>query len=184
MRKIKNKRIRIVGIIIAALFLIGLCILIYASILRGMGAVETKVYEKDGDTLIIHNEGDIFTVKEPSIKKYNVRDKIFVIEKNGKISVLPNLDLLEIISTVLIAGPFTLCAIFIIIKNFVLNIKISKRVFNAVIFITIVYIGSISLMLLATGSFDGEVDMLVVDYAIAAYIVLILFVLNITRKVK
>ena len=80
-------------------------------------------------------------------------------------------------------GPFVLCAIIIIIRNLILNIKfMDSKIFKAIGFITVVYAISVGFILLAIGSFYGPVDMLVVNYAIAAYIILIAFVLYITGE--
>ena len=55
-------------------------------------------------------------------------------------------------------------------------------IFKAIGFITVVYAISVGFILLAIGSFYGPVDMLVVNYAIAAYIILIAFVLYINGE--
>ena len=187
MKKEKEKNIgkgtKTLGVIIAALFLIGVLIVIFSSILRAMGATEVTIYEKDGTTLIVYAGEDVYTIKEPSIGKYEVKDEIYVLVKKDNAKIIPSPELLERISLALMICPFLLSAIFIIIRNIILNIRfVDTRVFKAIIFITVVYAISVGFMLLAIGSFYGPVDMLVVNYAIAAYMVLITFVIYITSE--
>ncbi len=180
MKKVISKKTKVLGIFIAILFLIGVGILIYSSVLRGI-ATETKVSEIDGETIVIRDGKDVYTVRQPRYTKYEAKDKIFIKEKNGKAKLLPNPNFLEILSFILMVGPFLLCAIIIIIKNLILNIRfMDSKIFKAIGFITIVYAISVGFILLAIGSFYGPVNMLVVNYAIAAYIILIGFVIYIT----
>ena len=183
MKKVISKKIRIIGILIATLFLIGVGVVIYSSVLRGLGAEEAKVYEVDGETLVIYKGSAVYTVNQPCFKKYEAKDKVFILEKKDSAKIVPSPNFLEILSFILMVGPFVLCAIIIIIRNLILNIKfMDSKIFKAIGFITVVYAISVGFILLAIGSFYGPVDMLVVNYAIAAYIILIAFVLYITGE--
>ena len=176
-----NKRAKIIGTIIACLFLVGVALVICSSILRNK-TIEAYVYGIDGDTIVINSsiDGKEYTCKQPFYTKYDISDTIYIIEKNKKVTIVPNPELLDKIAIGLMVCPFLLFAIVSLIRYFMVNDGFfSSSRFKAVLFISIIYFACLGLIFFTVTSVREFDDPLVL-YSLGAYIVLIWFVLFIT----
>ncbi len=176
-----NKKAKIIGTIIACLFLVGVVLVICSSILRNK-TIETYVYGIDGDTIVLDSsiDGKEYTCKQPFYTKYDITDTLYIIEKNKKVTIVPNPEILNKIAIGLMICPFLLFAIVSLIRYFMANDGFfrSSR-FKAVVFISIIYFACLGFIFFTAASVSGFDDPLVL-YSIGAYIVLISFVLFIT----